>query len=170
MPEVGRQHQATDWVQPSDQPIQGAPDVPFRPGQLLEPPPLVGGQQPGSGTRPDLKEPAGVPIPDRLGLAGFGQPLDAELPNCLQHPVTTTGLVPDQQGLLDQPTGEVRDRRRHLTVGSAHGRHGCQVEATREDRQPPEQDPFLLLEKGMAPLHGRVQRALPPSGPAPGPG
>ncbi len=113
----------------------------------------------------DLQVEAGVAIADHVELTGQCELFRRILTNRLEQLIHAGVGQPQEQRLLDQAGGQVRDLRGCLTVARTYRVHRREVEAAGEHRHPSQQETLVLREEGVAPLHGGSQRPLRTVGP-----
>ena len=110
-------------------------------------------------TQPDLQVEASVTIVDHVELTGQGELFRCVLTDGLEQLVQAGVGVSQEQRLLDQAGGQVRDLRCGIAIGRADRVDlAGEVEATGEHRHPPQQETLVLHEQGVAPLHRGSQR------------
>ena len=113
----------------------------------------------------DLQVEAGVAIADHVELTGQRELFRRVLTNRLEQLVHAGVGLPQEQRLLDQAGGQVRDLRGRLTVARTDRVDRREVEAAGEHRHPSQQETLVLREQGVAPLHRGSERPLRTVGP-----
>src|ERR1700675_967756 len=88
-----------------------------------------------------------------LGLPGFVELLERELPQCLEH---------EEPRLADRLEEALVDERRdRVEIGASDGGGRVEREAAAKDREPTECDPLCVQEQIVAPLDRRAEGLLP---------
>jgi hypothetical protein len=102
-----------------------------------------------------------MPVTNLIAVAGFRQPVGAELANRFEEAVSRArrGVVGDHERLADQRV----DVSEHVdVVGSVdHGADARQLEAAREHRRPAEHVALFVGQEVVRPLHCVAERRLP---------
>ena len=103
-----------------------------------------------------------VPVAPDDDLASLVEAFLAVLTQCLEQRVAGVGTSPvgDDHGLVDQSSQQVGHGLMVDALIRAHRADGSDVAATREHRQPVEQQPLVLGEQLVGPLHRRPQRLV----------
>jgi hypothetical protein len=110
----------------------------------------------------ELHQPRGVPSGDGIALARGGEPACGVAADRLEQPVAplAVAVLPYEERLLDKSCEQERDFVVIEAVSGADLLGRLQREASREGREPPQQDLLLGREQLVAPVERRLERLL----------
>src|SRR5439155_6609138 len=137
----------------TDRPFQSASEVVMLPLESIEPNDLLWPMHFWLGPLGEGDVEVEVPRPCRRLFAGFSQPVPAVLADRLQQ--TVARLSRRLLHLDQRPVDEAREQLQDLVsldaVFRAHLLSRVEGEAADEDREPPQQGPFVLPQQVVAP-------------------
>ena len=99
----------------------------------------------------------------RLGeLAAFSETFECVHAHGLEEapPISDRGSLANDEALVDESTDDVTDDFDRISLATRDRRRRREIEPAHEDREPPEQRPFVVVEQVVTPLDHRPQRTV----------
>ena len=126
--------------------------------------PFVPRHEASAGLKGDTEVETRVTFPDGVDFAGPEELLGGVLADGLEQLIPASIAQVQEQRLVDEPGGKIRDTRSRLVGRRADFLDRSQVEPAGEYAHAAEQASLLLGEEGITPFHGGAERSLGPVG------